>query len=220
MKVIIVGGGKIGYYLAKTLMEHGHKPTIIEKDRELCSHLATQLDITTFCGDGSSKDILEDAHAGDANALVCVTGSDQDNLICCQLGKHEFHIPQTIARVNNPKNMEVMKKLGVDIPISSTDTIARLVEREIDVSRFRHLLSLNRGEASINEIQIPEGSALHGKMLMEISLPAECVIVSITRDGKFIIPRGFTQLMEKDLLLIVAQNTVLHEIEKLFSKLA
>ncbi len=213
MNVIIVGGGKIGFYLSKTLLEHGHHPIVIEKHRNICEQIANQLDIPTYCGDGSSLDTLMAAGAADADVLVGVTGMDQDNLITCQVAKQKFHTPRTIARVNNPKNMEVMKQLGVDIPISSTDNIARLVEREIDVSHFRRLISLNRGEASINELVLPDDSILHGKRLMELQLPSECVIVSITRDGNFIIPRGNTQLMANDKIIFVSQNTVLHDVQ-------
>ena len=214
MNVIIIGGGKIGFYLAKTLLEHGHSPQIIEKKRATCEFLANQLDIPIICGDGSSAEILEAAGIDQAQAVVCVTGMDQDNLVACQLAKKLYHTPRTAARVNNPKNAPILKQLGVDIPISSTDNIARLLEREIDASPIKQLISLNRGEASINEVELPPSYPLHGKRLMELNLPEECVVVSISRKGDFIIPRGNTQLLSGDKVIIVAENTSLHTLKK------
>jgi len=127
MTVIVVGGGKVGFYLARTLMEHGHKPRIIEESKETCARIANDLDIPIFCGDGSTIEALQNAGIEEADALISVTGKDENNLIACQLAKKEFHVKRTVARVNNPKNMSIMKQLGVDIPISSTDNIARLL---------------------------------------------------------------------------------------------
>lgn len=216
MNVIVVGGGKIGFYLSKTLIEHGHQPKIIEIKKNVCEHIANQLDISVINGDGSTIETLELADAEHADALICVTGQDQNNLVSCQLAKKIFHVPKTVSRVNNPKNAEIMKKMGVDIPISSTDSIARLLEREVDASMVKQLITLNRGEASINELQIPNKFKYHNRTLAEIPLPQECVIVSIVRDGSFIIPRGNTQICCGDSVVIVSQNTVLHDLMEIF----
>ena len=165
MNVIVIGGGKVGFYLCKTLLEHGHQPLIIEKNKRTCEYASNQLDIPTINADGSTIEALTAANASRSDAVIAVTGLDQDNLISCQLAKEIFHVPKTVARVNNPKNAAVMKKLGVDIPISSTDNIARLLEREVDTARIKALLSLNRGEASLNELQIPDNYPLSGKRL-------------------------------------------------------
>ena len=141
MNVIVIGGGKVGFYLCKTLLEHGHQPLIIEKNKHACEYASNQLDIPTINADGSTIEALKTANAPKADALIAVTGLDQDNLISCQLAKKIFHVPKTVARVNNPKNAAVMKQLGVDIPISSTDNIARLLEREVDSARIKSLLS-------------------------------------------------------------------------------
>ncbi len=214
MKVIIVGGGKVGYYLAKTLLEHGHSPVIIEKNKEVCTHIADDLDIPVINGDGSTINVLESADILEAEALISVTGQDEDNLIACQLAKKRFHVKRTVARVNNPKNATVMKQLGVDIPISSTDNIARLLEREVDTSAIKQLVPLNRGIASLNELQIPSNYKLHGVRLSELRLPEESIIVSISRDGELIIPRGNTQILSDDKILVVVQNKVVHDLSK------
>ncbi len=201
MNVIVIGGGKVGFYLCKTLLEHGHQPLIIEKNKRTCEYAANQLDIAVVNADGSTIEALTTANASRADAVIAVTGLDQDNLISCQL-----------AKVNNPKNAVVMKKLGVDIPISSTDNIARLLEREVDAARIKSLLSLNRGEATLSELLIPERYELDGKRLFELDIPENAVIAAIFRSDKLIIPRGNTQVLSGDKLLVIAKDRVIHEL--------
>ncbi len=212
MTVIVVGGGKVGYYLAKTLLEHGHEPKIIEQDRELCHRMANDLDVTVICGDGTTIHALEEAGAHEADALIGVTGQDENNLVACQIAKRSYGIKRTVARVNNPKNVKVMKALGVDIPISSTDNIARLLEREVDASAIKQLMSLNRGETSLSEIDLPPDFKHSGKKLAELKMPEESVIVSISRGDQIIIPRGNTTLYAGDKVIIICKNSVLHSL--------
>lgn len=214
MRIIVVGGGKVGYYLTKTLLEHGHEPHLIERDRAVSGHIANELDVPIICGDGSTIDVLESAHAQGADALIAVTGRDQDNLVACQLAKKMFNVTRTVARINNPKNAAAMKQLGVDIPISSTDNIARLLEREVDTAAIKQLMPLNRGEASLSELQIPPNYKLNGIRLSELLLPEESIIVSISRDGRLIIPRGNAQIFEGDKILVVCANSAVRELSK------
>lgn len=212
MKVIVVGGGKVGFYLASTLKEHGHTPVVIEKRRDRCQFIADQLDLPIICGDGSSIDALEDAGARDAEAVMGVTGRDEDNLIICQLAKLHFHAKRTVARVNNPKNTAAMKQLGVDIPVSSTDALARILEREIETAAIRQLLRFNRGESSLVEYQLPDNYAQSGITLKDIPLPEESIVVTITRDGNMIIPRGNATLLSGDRIMVACKDTVVHEL--------
>lgn len=213
MKVIVVGGGKVGYYLAKTLKEHGYSPTMIETDKATCETIANELDVPIINGDGTSIDVLEEADCKNAGAFISVSGRDEINLIACQLAKRLYGVENTIAKVNNPKNTEVMRRLGVDNAISSTDNIARLFEREVDTKNIKQLISLNKGESSISEIFIPDNYKLHGKLLSDIRLPEDCVVVSIMRHGKTIIPRGSTSIESGDAVLLMSKNNALHRIK-------
>lgn len=213
MNITVIGGGKVGYYLTKTLLEHGHKTTLVENSKSTCEFIANDLDVTIVCGDGTSIDILETANVKDCDAFISVTGQDEDNLISCQLAKKLFNVPKTIAKVNNPKNADIMRHLGIDITISSTDNIARLLEREVDTAKIKQLVSINHGEASINEITLPQNYRLCGKKLSEIKLPNMCVIVSISRKGATIIPRGDTELLSGDDIMIMAMNNAMHDIQ-------
>ncbi len=214
MKILIVGGGTVGFYLAKTLMEHGHDPVIIESNRSVCAGLANNLDIPIILGDGTSVETLQEAGAETADALIAVSGRDEINLIACQLARAEFHIRRTVAKANNPKNADVMRTLGVDIAVSSVDAITRMLEQEVDMSRIKRLVSLNQGEASICEIQLPDDFKFSGKKLMDIRFPDESIIVSVERGGKMLIPRGNTLIFSGDKLLILAQNDALHLVKE------
>ena len=176
--------------------------------------IANDLDIPVISGDGTSLDVLENAGISGCDALICVTGKDQDNLVACQIAKNILHIKRTVAKVNNPKNASIMRQLGIDIAVSSTDAIARLLEREVDTSRIKQLISLNQGQSSISEINVPEHYRYHGKILAELKLPEQMIIVSITRNGEVIIPRGNTPIYSGDKILIMSQNTALHSINE------
>lgn len=215
MRVAVVGGGKVGYYLSKTLMEHGHDPMIIEINKEICSYIANDLEIPIFCGDGTSPEMLENAEVELCDAFVSVTGKDEDNLIACQLAKRKFHVKRTVAKVNNPKNLSVMLRLGIDIAVSSTDNIAKLIEREVDTTAIKQIVSINQGQSTISEILLPENYRLDGKTLSEIKIPNEAIVISIIRDNVTIIPRGNTELKSKDKILILSSNEAIHELKSI-----
>ena len=214
MKIVIVGGGTVGSYLAKALQEHSHEPTVIESRKEACARLANDLDIPVILGDGTTIESLQEAGADKADALIAVSGRDEINLIACQLGRLEFHIRRTIAKANNPKNADVMRTLGVDIAVSSIDAITRLMEREVDMSTIKHLISLNQGEASIFEIVLPNDFKYSGKKLSDIRFPEQMVIVSVERSGELLIPRGNTLIFSGDKMLILAKDSALHEVKE------
>ncbi|MGN0600049.1 MAG: potassium channel family protein [Oscillospiraceae bacterium] len=216
MKVIIVGGGKVGYYLIRTLIEHKHEPTVIEINKSVSEHIADNMDIPVILGDATNIDILRAAGADEADAFISVTGNDQCNMISCQLAKNEFGVAKTIARSNNPKNVEVIKAFGVDTVINSTDSIASLIEREVDTNRIKQLLQLDDGAVSLFEVTLPDDYVYDGKMLMDLKLPPLFNIVSITRAGGIIIPRGQTVLRSKDKLLMISDPSIIKEIKNTF----
>ncbi len=216
MKAIIVGGGKVGFYLTKTLLEHDYEVTIIEHDKEQSRYCANTLDAEVSCGDGTSVETLASCGADKADCIIAVTGLDECNLICCQVAKRAFGIRKTIAKVNNPKNAEVMKQLGVDIVVSATDNIIQLLENEVDFSSMKRLLSLDEDndEASLVQITLPEGYVYEGKTIAELSLPDQCNIACINRDGRTIIPRGGTMLLSRDEVLVVMMNSKEKELRR------
>lgn len=207
MKAIIVGGGKVGFYLAKTLLERGYSITIIERDKVQSQFCAKNLDAEVVCGDGTTVEALESCGAEKTDCVIAVMGKDESNLVCCQIAKCTFGVKKTIAKVNNPKNAEVIKQLGVDIVISATDNIIQLLEHEVDLSAMKKLMKLEGDEASLMEITIPQNYVLAGTPLSQLQIPANCNLACISRDGKTIIPRGGTTLMDGDIVLAVMLNS-------------
>ncbi|MCM8819729.1 MAG: TrkA family potassium uptake protein [Candidatus Omnitrophica bacterium] len=198
MYVIIVGGSKIGHFLAKHLVNNKHTVVLIEQDKSLCDEIAKELDITVICGDGCDPYYLEEAGILRADVIAAVTGKDDDNLVICQLAKEKFHIPRTVARVNDPRNSHIFSELGVDIPIDATEIIAKIIEEEVLFSDFVNLLSFNRGKLAIVRVDLPENSPVINKMVKDISLPKDSVLVSIVRKDQIIVPKGDTVLLAND----------------------
>ncbi|MCM8787240.1 MAG: TrkA family potassium uptake protein [Candidatus Omnitrophica bacterium] len=198
MYVIIVGGSKIGHFLAKHLVKNKHTVVLIEQDKSLCDEIAKELDITIICGDGCDPYYLEEAGISRADVIAAVTGKDDDNLVICQLAKEKFHIPRTVARVNDPRNSHIFSELGVDVPIDTIEIIAKIIEEEVLFSDFVNLLSFNRGKLAIVRVDLPESSPVINKMVKDISLPKDSVLVSIVRKDQIIVPKGDTVLLVND----------------------
>ena len=213
-KIIVTGDGRVGFYLAKALTERNCQVVIIESRKDICKEIADSLDVPVIWGDGTCADVLEKAGARGADVFVAVTGRDENNLIACQTAKKLFHIPKTVAKANNPKNVDNIKRLGVDIVISATDSIISLLEREVDHSTIKELIPLNDGKAAVYQVELPENFAYSGKEILNISFPESCNIISITRDNELIIPRGKTKLLAGDKLLIVSSTGSVSDVRR------
>ena len=177
MKVCIAGGGRVGRYLAQSLLANRHEIVIIEPVESQCRMLADMLDIPVICGDSISVDTLRTADVASCDAFVAVTGSDEDNLVACQIAKREFGVDRTVARASNPKNRELLHTLGVDTVVCGTDNLSHILEREIETDTIRQLLSLGGGTASLNEILLPENFLYAGKAIMDIPIPGDTILI-------------------------------------------
>lgn len=214
MKAVIVGGGKIGFYLAKALHERKYQVAVIEEHNQRCQYCANNLDVEVICANGTTVEALEAGGAEKADCVIAVMGKDESNLVCCQIAKHKFGTAKTIAKVNDPKNAGALKELGVDIVISATDNIIQLLEHEVDLSAMKELLKLRGEEASLVEINLPENYALEGKAIHELQLPSGCNFACISRSGRTIIPRGGTMLLGGDTILAVVLDSNEKELRK------
>ena len=202
MNIVIIGGGKVGYYLVKTLTESArHSITLLEKDGERCKDIAEELDCLVIRADGTDINALAQAGVDDADVLVAVSGQDQDNLVACQIAKTKYGISKTIARVNNPKNHDVFKLLGVDGTVSSTGIIAQLIEGELISGDIHTLLRFEGGELELVEAIIEESSKIAGRAISTLGIPKDCIIVTIYRAGKVVIPTGSTVIEGGDKLV-------------------
>ncbi len=202
MYVIVVGGGRLGYYLTKALLDEGHEILLVEKDPTICDTINSQLGSVCLRGDGCEAATLEKAGTGRADMLIAVTGDDEDNLVACQVAKYKFNVPRTIARVRNPRNEYIFKKLGVDVTVSSTTLILEQIEHEVPSHALTHLLAIEDRGVEIIEIRIPEEAATVGKEIKELSLPEEAKLLLVIRqDTKPFVPKAETTLAAKDQLI-------------------
>ncbi|MGH2407056.1 MAG: potassium channel family protein [Candidatus Limnocylindrales bacterium] len=182
MYVIVVGGGKVGYYLTKELLAAGHEIVLLEKDPRRARQIADEVGSIVLARDGCEGKYLAEAGANRAAIVAAVTGDDEDNLVVCQMAKHHFDVPRTIARVNNPKNEELFRHLGVDDIISPTRMILAAIEQDIPVHELLHLARLEGGELEVLEAQIGDGSPAVGRRPADITLPDGCTLFVLIRD--------------------------------------
>jgi trk system potassium uptake protein TrkA len=212
--VIIVGGGLVGYYLARALLKNGHEVTIIEHDPVKFELVSQQIDCPVLFGDGSTTAVLDRAGASRANLVCAVTNHDQDNLIACQMAKYHFGIPKTIARVKNPKNEMVMRRLGVDTTVSSTAIMTNLIETELPTTSLRTVASLGSCGASIFEFRLSKGSPVVGQAAGRVALPTQCLLIGVVRNGELLSPTLATLLEPGDTLLALVHHTQEHAARK------
>ncbi len=205
MKVVIVGGGKVGYYVAKTLLEDGIDVDIIEKDKATCEAIADDLDIPVICDDGTTVEALLSAGTVNADAFIAVTGSDEDNIVAGQIAKRKFEVERVIARANDPKNVEAMKLLGIDIAVSSTQIITNLIEAEVD-TEVRLLATLNKGEAGVIDLVAHADFNPMGLTLAQLSVPENSIIIAVVSNDELIIPRGNTVIHPGDHVTAIASK--------------
>jgi len=198
MYILIVGAGKVGYFLAKRLCQGKHTVSIIDKDRQICEEIAKELELLVINGDGCDPRMLEEAGIQRADVVAAVTGDDEDNLVVCQLAKEKFNIQRTVGRVNNPDNEHTFSELGIDVPVDSTKIIAKIIEEEVSFSDFVNLMSFKRGKLAIVRVDLPSDAPVINQQVKDIALPKDAVLVSIVRGEEVILPKGDTVLKPGD----------------------
>lgn len=216
--VIVVGGGKVGYYLTKQLLQGGHEVLIMEKDRKTAETLAEELGDVVMHADGCEVRSMAEAGMGRANVVVAVTGDDEDNLVICQMAKRKFGVPRTIARVNDPKNESLFQELGIDQTVSSTRIIFNLIEQQIEAGQIIPLAALKRGEIEVVEADITPDSPVVGMRIGQLELPPSALIISVIRDDHAIIPHSDTKLRAGDSVIAMIKADREKELRGIFSR--
>jgi trk system potassium uptake protein TrkA len=183
MYIIVIGGGRVGYYLIKALIEEGHEVLVVEKESNICEAINDEMGSICFRGDGCEAATLAEVGTERADMLVAVTGDDEDNLVACQVAKHKFNVARTVARIRNPQNEVLFKKLGVDVTISSTNVILEHIEEEVPTHPLTHLLAIENSGQEIVEIRIPPEAATVGKTIRELSIPPGTKLALFIREG-------------------------------------
>ncbi len=198
MFCVIAGGGKVGYYLAKELIEQGHEVVVVEQSARRVAEIEADLGSIVMAGDAAETTVLREAGTERADLVVAVTGDDEDNLVICQVAKVRFGAGRTIARINNPKNAEIFQRLGIDDTVSATDVVLSVIEQEIPRQHLTPLLRLSNTDAESVEAVFEDGSTVAGHRLRDIRLPHPTSIAVVIREGNAIFPEPDTPILIGD----------------------
>ena len=203
MYVLIAGGGKVGWNLARELMAKDHEITLVESDRERYLRIEEELEHAVQYGDATELWVLERAGIQRADLVIAVTGDDEDNMLVCQVAKEKYLVERIIARVNNPRNLQHFKLLGIQPAVSATDLILRLIEHEVPRYGLVHLLALEEERLEIIELEVGGGAPAAGQKVAEVDLPEGALIISVLRNGGGFVPKADTVIEAGDEVLLV-----------------
>lgn len=217
MRVVIIGMGKAGIALARSHLHKHHRVEMVDHRYEVCERASNELGRKVIHGDGSTIEVLEKVETGKADVFIAVTGSDENNLVACQLAKLHFGVKKVSTRINNPKNHEIVKKIGagvIDSIVNSTDSIVKAIESGlIGQGELNFITMFQQEKLSINEATIGERSQYINKKILELELPQNCILVSILREGHMIIPRGGVTLHKGDKVVAACPPKYRKEVE-------
>ncbi len=202
MYIVVIGGGRVGYYLTKALLDEGHEVLIVEQNATVCEGITAEMGGLCVRGDGCEAATLAELGTERADMFIAVTGDDEDNLVACQIAKHKFNVPKTVARIRNPKNEALFKKLGIDVTISSTNVILEAIEEKVPTHPLTHLLAIEDSGLEIVEVKIPPESTTVGKSIRKLSLPPGSTLALVIRkEGKYRVPTLNTILRAGDRII-------------------
>ena len=218
MKVIIIGGGQVGTYMADLLIKNHCQFVIIEENRERVHKLRERYgEDHVLLGNGTSPTILESAECDMADVVTCVTGADEVNLVASTIAKFEFQAPRVIARVNNPVNAWLFNLgMGVDASVNQADIISHMVVEEMSMKSLMTLMQLSRGGYSIIQLTVQEQSQAVGKAIKDILLPSSCLMIAIYRGETMLIPHGNTSIFPVDKIMLFSDVKAHEKLEELF----
>jgi trk system potassium uptake protein TrkA len=201
--VLIVGAGKVGWNLARELIQKGSEVTVVESDAHRYGVVEEELEHSVQYGDGSELWVLERAGIERADLVIAVTGDDEDNILISQVAREKYGVERIVARCNNPRNLQHFQLLGVKPAVSATDLILRLIEHEVPKYGLVHLLDLPEERLEIIELEVANGSPAAGASVKELGLPDGSLVISILRDGAGFVPSGDSVVQAGDEVLLV-----------------
>ncbi|MEN8444071.1 MAG: NAD-binding protein [Cyanobacteria bacterium J06555_13] len=205
MRVILIGGDRLVYFLSKQFLSVGYQLTIINRTPEDARSLSRQLKATVILGDGSNPAILQEAKAYEAGVLLALTAHDQDNLVACQIAQIRHGVGRTIALVNDPNYKDVFEQLGITVAFSATQILASLIEQQTVFFDIKALFPVAAGKVNITEVVLDQTSPAVGKSIQSLSLPTGSLIGCIVRDEMIIVPHGRSVLKLADRLILISQ---------------
>ena len=196
----IIGGGNVGYMLAKSLEDLKIKTKIIEKNYDRCEFLAQELTKTLVInGDGTNLKLLDEEEIGESDVVISVTNNDERNLLCSLLVK-QLGVKRVISRVSKVLNIPLFEKVGIDIAVSSKTSAINEVRNDIDETEVDILALVEQGEGEVLEILLNKD--FDGMFIKDLRFPAPAIVGVVQRRSSVIIPKGDTKLISQDILII------------------
>ena len=205
MRVLLIGGGKVGSWLAQELVSQGHLVALVEESEDRAQAVADDVDAVVIHGDGTDVGVLQAADVHNADWLLAVTGLDEVNLVSCQLGL-TLGAKRVLARLNTPLNRATFEALKIPV-IGITDLMVQVISQEVAVSQLARIAVIGRGQLSLSEYEIPE--SFTPTRIQDLKLPDRSLIVAIQRDDQVTVPKATTRLLPGD--RITAVTTVAQE---------
>lgn len=222
MKIIIIGAGKVGCQIAKTLSSENHDVTLIEKNDTIRQSAQNNLDVLTILGNGANVRTLEEAEIKQADMVIAVTSSDEVNMIACMTAK-QFGVPQKIARIRNPEylyaNALSREKLGIDLTINPERATAReivkLLKSPINVAQVQ---SFAGGKVQLFELKVEGSFPFINQQLKSIIFKYPILVAAIFRNDKIIIPDGEERITAGDNLYILIKKDYFAGLNEIFNQ--
>lgn len=219
MKILIIGGGQMGSYIAKLLLANNNEVSIIENREKTLNKIKHEFPESMIIqGSGSDAQTLELAGIQRADVIVAVTGADEVNLVVSTIAKYEYGAKRVIARVNNPRNTWLFNQaMGVDVAVNQADLISRIVMDEIDMKSFSTLLRINQGKLSIVQLGVSETAQGANQLVKDLVLPAETVLISVIRHDEVIAVNGNTEILPNDTIIALTNSIGQYQLNELFA---
>lgn len=203
MYVVIVGCSKTGYHLTKALIAGGHEVEVIERNLDRYNLLTEELGSVALLGDGTDEEALKNAGVSRADVVVALTGVDATNLVVCQMTKHIFLVPRTMALIKDPKNEPIFAQVGVDVVVNSIHIALEVLEEGVPGRPLIHLMNLRVPRMELVSISIPEDSNIVGKRLGDIELPPNSFISLVVKKNRAEMPDTRSVVEPEDELVAV-----------------
>lgn len=213
MRLVVVGGGKVGYQVARQCAGWGCEVSLVESDREKADKIKQELNLRVVFGDGTRANVLKKAGAEQADIVVAVTDDDQDNLVICQLAERQFKAKRTLALVNNPGNEKLFHWLGVNQVVGPASLILGLIQERVDMDATRAMWMQGIKDLKTVQFKLGPEAPILGRKIKDMAFPNECILVTIVRGDAAIVPCGNTVLEEGDMVFALTNPAVQSELE-------
>ena len=202
MRVVVMGGGKVGGFLARELRSIGHAVIVIERSRAHAERVAEETGALAIEGDGTDLGLLGELDLRRTDLFVAVTGVDEDNLVACQLVRASYGVEKVLARLNDPRNHATFDALKIPV-VSVTDLLAQVIGQELEFSELVRVALLARGELSVFQVEVPQH--IPARQVQDLGIPAEAILVAVERGDEAFVPSGPFTILPNDRITAVSK---------------